>query len=56
MLRDVKSSDNLKVLSFGCGPCTDLLALDCLWNTREYSYRKLEYRGVDYSEVVWSRV
>jgi hypothetical protein len=55
-LRDLKDKRELKVLSFGCGPCTDLLALDYLRNTGVYSFSSLEYRGIDYGEVVWSNI
>lgn len=55
-LKDLSNLKNLKVLSFGCGPCTDLFAIDYLRSLRILSYQKLEYRGVDYSEDVWKYV
>lgn len=55
-LNDARSKKELKVLSFGCGPCTDLMALDYLREKRIYSYEKLSYRGVDYSRDVWKLV
>lgn len=51
--KDLHREQNLKVLSFGCGPCTDLFAIDCLREQGVLSYKKLEYRGVDYSKDVW---
>jgi hypothetical protein len=55
-LKDIIPRRNLKVLSFGCGPCTDLLALDYLrWNDT-YCFESLDYRGVDYGEEVWSNI
>lgn len=52
----LKTSKNLKVLSFGCGPCTDLLALDFLKKYDIYRYETLEYKGIDYLEKVWSGI
>ncbi len=47
---------NLKVLSFGCGPCTDLFAIDCLRENGTLTYDTLEYHGIDYSESVWKNI
>jgi hypothetical protein len=55
-LQDLKNKRTLKVLSFGCGPCTDLLALDHLRQQQIYSYDTLEYRGVDYGRDVWANI
>ena len=44
------------MLSFGCGPCTDLFAIDYLRSLGILSYQNLEYRGVDYSEDVWKYI
>lgn len=55
-LIDLSHKPSLKVLSFGCGPCTDLLALDYLKQQNEYTYSKLEYRGIDYSKEVWINI
>ena len=44
---------DFKVLSFGCGPCTDLFAIDALRENKTLIYDRIEYRGVDYSEDVW---
>ena len=54
--KDLRTEKNLKVLSFGCGPCTDLFAIDYLHTKGVLPYEKLEYRGVDYSEYVWSPI
>ena len=51
-LKDLSNLTDLKVLSFGCGPCTDLFAIDYLRSLGILSYQNLEYRGVDYSEDV----
>ena len=51
--RDILNQRNLKVLSFGCGPCTDLFAIDYLRQNNTLTYDTLEYRGVDYSKDVW---
>lgn len=55
-LKDIRNTDILKVLSFGCGPCTDLFALDYLKETNMIKYNKIKYRGIDYSENVWSNI
>lgn len=52
-LHDVAS---LKVLSFGCGPCTDLFAIESLRGKNVLSFEEIEYRGVDYSETVWKNI
>lgn len=52
--KDLPTVKNLKVLSFGCGPCTDLFAIDYLHRHGVLPYETLEYRGVDYSEDVWA--
>ena len=51
--RDLHNLQKMKVLSFGCGPCTDLFAIDELRKRNILSYNRLEYRGVDYSKNVW---
>lgn len=48
----LSSEKNLKVLSFGCGPCTDLFAIDYLRVSGKLCYQILDYRGVDYSRDV----
>lgn len=42
-LKDLSNLRELKVLSFGCGPCTDLFAIDYLHSLRSLAYQKLEY-------------
>ncbi len=56
VLRDVENLNRLKVLSFGCGPCTDLLALDYLRQSGNYAFQSIEYRGVDYNKDVWTNI
>ena len=55
-LKDLKPKENIKILSFGCGPCTDLLALNYLCEMREYNYKTLEYHGIDYNKDVWGNI
>lgn len=55
-LKDIREAKELKVLSFGCGPCTDLFAIDYLHTHGVLSYESLEYRGVDYSRDVWKYI
>lgn len=53
-MSSLSSEKNLKVLSFGCGPCTDLFAIDYLRVSGKLCYQILDYRGVDYSRDVWN--
>jgi hypothetical protein len=55
-LTDLSDLPVLKVLSFGCGPCTDLLAIDYLHSQDVLKFNQFEYRGVDYSENVWKNI
>ncbi len=55
-LQDLAVLDNFKILSFGCGPCTDLFAIDYLHEHNRLTFNSLEYRGIDYSEDVWKFV
>ena len=45
--RDIMKLDTLKVMSVGCGPCTELAAIDYLHQNGELNYKKLEFRGID---------
>ena len=51
--RDILNLQKMKVLSFGCGPCTDLFAIDYLRQNNTLTYDSTEYIGVDYSKNVW---
>lgn len=48
--------DDLKILSFGCGPCTDLFAIDYLREKRFLNNRHIHYIGIDYSQDVWKYI
>lgn len=54
--KDLSAVKTLEVLSFGCGPCTDLFAIDYLHRQGSLPYEILKYRGVDYSEDVWKHI
>lgn len=54
--KDINEIDELKVLSFGCGPCTDLFALDALKEKEQISFNNIQYRGIDYSKEVWRNI
>ena len=56
MLRDLQTKRNLNVLSIGCGPCTDLLALNHLRSDGTYSFATLDYRGVEINTEIWSEI
>jgi hypothetical protein len=55
-LKDLTDLEVLRVLSFGCGPCSDLFSLDYLHSKNVLKFNQLEYRGVDYSENVWKNI
>lgn len=49
-------AQNLRVLSVGCGPCTDLLALDFLRNNGICKFDTLEYVGVEKNPAIYARI
>ena len=53
ILKDLRNRD-IKVLSFGCGPCTDLLAIDYLQSRG--ALNTVEYRGIDYEAEMWKQI
>lgn len=53
---DIRDIDNLKVMSVGCGPCTELAAIDYLRQKRVLNYSTLEFRGIDPLKRVWKRI
>lgn len=55
-LKYLKNVEKLKVLSIGCGPCTDILALDILRNEGVYNYKSLEYRGIEINTRIWKKI
>lgn len=55
-LVEIKTNNYLRILSFGCGPCTDLFALDYMKKNGELSYRTIDYVGIDYSQEVWEQI
>lgn len=54
--RSLKSLDTLKILSIGCGPCTDLMAIDYLSQADEYGFNNLVYIGIDLLEQPWKNI
>lgn len=56
MLRDLRNKRHLNVLSIGCGPCTDLFALNYLNNKGTYNYTTIDYRGVEINTEIWSNI
>lgn len=55
-LKHIKQKQHLKVLSIGCGSCTDLFAFNYLRENNEYQYDSLDYLGIDYSQSVWENI
>lgn len=52
----IKNKRKLKVMSVGCGPCTELAAIDYLWQEEELNYDTLEFRGIDPLSQVWTYI
>ena len=52
---DVMHKSELKILSLGCGPCTDLYALDICSRINLMADR-LDYRGVEKYSSVWGNI
>ena len=40
-------------MSVGCGPCTDLFALDFLRQDGVFKFDSVEFRGIDPAKDVW---
>ncbi len=55
-LRDLRTRRCLNVLSIGCGPCTDLMALNYLKDESKYNYTTIDYRGVEINTAIWSNI
>lgn len=54
--RDIANLDTLKVMSVGCGPCTELAAIDYMRQKGEINYKKLEFRGIDPLNDMWKYI
>lgn len=55
-LENLASAQKLNVFSIGCGPCTDLFALNYLSENGDYKYEKLNYIGVDILRETWGKI
>ena len=55
-LRELHIKKHLNVMSIGCGPCTDLFALDYLKEQNEFSFDSIKYRGIDNAKGVWQHI
>lgn len=55
-LKDLRRRKRLNVMSIGCGPCTDLFALDYLREQNSYRFDSIEYRGIDNAKDVWCHI
>lgn len=53
---DIRHKKKLKVMSVGCGPCTELAAIDYLKKQGVLNYEELQYRGIDPLKKVWNRI
>ena len=54
--QDAKNKSHLRVLSIGCGPCTDLLALNLLQQEKIYEFSSVEYRGIELDTSIWENI
>ena len=50
---EIRDKEKLKIMSVGCGPCTELAAVDYLRNEGVLNYDQLDYRGIDPLGDVW---
>lgn len=55
-LADLRSKKTLRVMSIGCGPCTELAAIDYLRGTQELNYDRLDFRGIDPLNQMWKYI
>ncbi len=53
---EIRNKKKLKVMSVGCGPCTELAAVDYLKEKGILNYEELQYRGIDPLGNVWNRI
>ncbi len=53
---DIRKKDNLRVMSVGCGPCTELAAIDYLRHQNYLNYKGLEFLGIDPLDEVWVNI
>lgn len=53
---DIRNKKTLKIMSVGCGPCTELAAVEFLRNQGILNYDRLQYRGIDPLESVWKSI
>lgn len=54
LFADIRKKKELKIMSVGCGPCTELAAVDYLKESGILNFEKLQYRGIDPLGSVWS--
>lgn len=53
---DIREKTHLKVMSVGCGPCTELAAIDYMRQTNELEFETLEFIGIDPLSDVWEPI
>ena len=53
---EIRDKEKLKIMSVGCGPCTELAAVDYLRNKGVLNYDQLNYRGIDPLGEVWQPI
>lgn len=49
-------TSKLRVMSIGCGPCTELAAIDYMREKEKLKYSELEFYGIDISGDVWNLI
>lgn len=53
---NAKVKKHLEILSFGCGPCSELLALNELQKNSAYQFASIGYYGVDIDLSIWYNI
>lgn len=53
---DIQNIKDIKIMSVGCGPCTDLAAVEYLRSNGVFNFHSLEYIGIDPLENVWGGI
>ena len=53
---EIRDKKKLKIMSVGCGPCTELAAVDYLRNEGVLNYDQLDFRGIDPLGEVWQPI
>ena len=53
---EIQKIKKLKIMSIGCGPCTELAAFEYLKKQGKLNYDELQFRGIDPLRDVWINI